>query len=68
MKLHKDIAAVAITNSDPGDTTMIKGWYQNNQDDPWPKILAFLSCYDYNEHYEIDKIKYKFLYMCDHCF
>lgn len=53
-----------------GDDVHIKRWYERNQKDPWPSVIKFLSCYDCSEDFqiEIDSLKYKFLYLCDHCF
>ena len=50
------------------DSKIIQTWYREHRDDPWPLVVAHLSCYDdYTKDFEIDRIKCKFLYMCDHC-
>lgn len=42
---------------------IIQRWYREHQDDPWPLVVAYLSCFDDC----FDRIKYKSLYICDHC-
>ena len=50
------------------DNKIFQWWYRQNRDDPWPLIVTHLSSYDNSsKEFEIDKIKYNFLYLCDHC-
>ena len=50
------------------DSKIMQRWYREHQDDPWPLVVTYLSCYDNGiKDFEIDRIKCKFLYMCDHC-
>ena len=64
MDLPKD----ATVNIGASDSKIIQRWYKEHQDDPWPSVVTYLSSYDdCIKDFEIDRIKYKFLYMCDHC-
>ena len=50
------------------DNKIFQWWYIQNRDDPWPLIVTHLSSYDNStKEFEINKIKYNFLYLCDHC-
>ena len=64
MDLRKEDATTATVISD--DSRIIQRWYKQHQDDPWPLVAAHLSYYD-NDCLELDKIKYNFLYMHNHC-
>ena len=49
------------------DSKVFRRWYKHNQDDPWPLIVEYLSNCDHSaKDFEIDRIKYKFLFLCDH--
>ena len=49
------------------DIKVFRRWYKHNENDPWPMIVGYLSQCDHSDKdFEIDRIKYKFLFLCDH--
>ncbi|XP_065910261.1 uncharacterized protein [Dysidea avara] len=49
------------------DTKVLKDWYECKQKDPWPLIVKYLSNYEHKKDADniINKLKHKFIYMCE---
>lgn len=64
MDLTKDVTS-SVTNN---RAKVMQRWYSVNKNDPWPSVVSHLSCCDDTKCFEVDTLKYKYLFMCDHCF
>lgn len=62
-----DLPERLTTNIGTDDSKVFRRWYIINANDPWPMIVRHLSnCEHSAKDFEIDRIKYNFLFLCDH--